>query len=137
MGRRRRSTDYDNGIAICGTHHRALHEGGWKIRGNPERELTFISPEGKELTGRPPTVNTKTKDALQLTAFASVDRVRGEREAFQAQRDAEIDEFNKRLEADLEQQRQAWATEQAKREREREELERLQASQPGWGDPAA
>ncbi len=46
-------TDLDNLIRVCTTHHRQLHEGGWKVTGHPDRHLRFHDPGGKVL-GAPP-----------------------------------------------------------------------------------
>lgn len=40
-------TEMDNLIMLCGTHHRLVHEGKWKISGDPNGELTFIDPTGR------------------------------------------------------------------------------------------
>ena len=40
-------TDMDNLVLLCGYHHRLLHEGGWKVEGDPNAELVFISPDGR------------------------------------------------------------------------------------------
>ncbi len=47
-------TDYDNLVTLCGYHHRKLHEGGWKIEGEPNRDLRFIAPDGRVWTQGPP-----------------------------------------------------------------------------------
>ncbi|MGH2663623.1 MAG: DUF222 domain-containing protein [Actinomycetota bacterium] len=49
-------TDLDSLIRVCTTHHRALHEGGWKVTGHPDRKLRFHDPGGRVL-GAPPEVN--------------------------------------------------------------------------------
>ena len=46
-------TDIDNLIRVCTTHHRRLHEGGWKVTGHPDRHLRFHDPGGRVL-GVPP-----------------------------------------------------------------------------------
>lgn len=43
-------TDLENLTWLCHTHHRAVHEGGWKIRGSPSKGLEFIDPKGKRAT---------------------------------------------------------------------------------------
>jgi hypothetical protein len=40
-------TDLDNLVMLCGTHHRFIHEGGWRISGHPDRELRFHDPVGR------------------------------------------------------------------------------------------
>jgi hypothetical protein len=39
-------TDLDNLISLCLYHHRLIHEGGWAISGDPNREITWIMPGG-------------------------------------------------------------------------------------------
>ncbi|HKX75302.1 MAG TPA: HNH endonuclease, partial [Acidimicrobiia bacterium] len=40
-------TDLCNLITLCPRHHRMLHEEGWRIEGDPNREVTFIKPNGR------------------------------------------------------------------------------------------
>lgn len=49
-------TDYDNLVELCGYHHRLLHEGGWKIEGDVNGELRFVSPDGRVWTQGPPAI---------------------------------------------------------------------------------
>jgi len=46
-------TDLPNRITMCLRHHRAVHEGGWTMRGDPGGEMTFTSPDGIVLTSWP------------------------------------------------------------------------------------
>jgi hypothetical protein len=39
-------TDLDNLVLLCHAHHRAVHEGGWSIRGRPGTGLRFHDPGG-------------------------------------------------------------------------------------------
>jgi hypothetical protein len=39
-------TDLDNLITLCGYHHRLLHNAGWKISGDPQRDVEFVRPNG-------------------------------------------------------------------------------------------
>jgi hypothetical protein len=39
-------TNLDNLISLCPFHHRLLHEGGWRISGDPNREITWVRPGG-------------------------------------------------------------------------------------------
>jgi Domain of unknown function (DUF222)/HNH endonuclease len=43
-------TDLGNLILLCHAHHRAVHEGGWSIRGDPVRALRFHAPAGLPLS---------------------------------------------------------------------------------------
>ena len=38
-------------MLLCPFHHRALHEGGWRILGDPRRtgQLVFLSPRGRRV----------------------------------------------------------------------------------------
>jgi Domain of unknown function (DUF222)/HNH endonuclease len=40
-------TDLDNLVRVCTTHHRSLHEGGWKVTGHPDHHLRFHDPGGR------------------------------------------------------------------------------------------
>ena len=43
-------TDEDNLVMLCGFHHRCVHEGGWRIRGRPGRDLEIVRPDGSPLS---------------------------------------------------------------------------------------
>ena len=43
------STNLDNLVLLCGTHHRLIHEGGWKASGHPGGELRFRDPAGRTI----------------------------------------------------------------------------------------
>ena len=47
-------TDMGNLALICPFHHRLVHEGGWRIDGNPNAALTFVRPDRRPLSTRPP-----------------------------------------------------------------------------------
>lgn len=47
-------TDLDNLVLLCHTHHRLVHEGGWRTTGDPNQELEFIRPNGRTLRREPP-----------------------------------------------------------------------------------
>lgn len=46
-------TNLDNLITLCGRHHRAVHELGWKMKGSADDAMTFTSPHGREMTSVP------------------------------------------------------------------------------------
>ena len=47
-------TNADNLCGLCWHHHHLVHEGGWNVEGNPNGELTFVSPDRRRrLTSRP------------------------------------------------------------------------------------
>jgi hypothetical protein len=45
-------TDRANLALLCRGCHRLVHEGGWRIEGDGEGALTFISPQGRRITGK-------------------------------------------------------------------------------------
>ena len=47
------ATDLDNVVTLCSSHHRRVHEGGWRISGKPGRDLRFHDPGGRVLTSGP------------------------------------------------------------------------------------
>jgi hypothetical protein len=40
------STDLDNLIPLCATHHHLVHEGGWTLTLQPDRTITLTRPDG-------------------------------------------------------------------------------------------
>jgi 5-methylcytosine-specific restriction endonuclease McrA len=62
-------TDEDNLVGLCfGCHHR-VHEGGWRITGNPNGALTFTNPYGETVTTvRQPTVKDWKRRAARHRA---------------------------------------------------------------------
>ena len=46
-------TDLDNLVALCTHHHTVVHRRHWRIDGNPNRPLTFVSPDGRVLSEEP------------------------------------------------------------------------------------
>jgi hypothetical protein len=40
-------TDKPNLISLCRRHHRMVHEGGWRVRGNADEVVEFVRPDGK------------------------------------------------------------------------------------------
>lgn len=51
-------TDLDNLVLLCHAHHRLLHEGGWRLRGHPAGELTWMRPDGTRLLTSPETLTS-------------------------------------------------------------------------------
>ncbi len=46
-------TNLDNLITLCGRHHNAVHELGWSMQGDANREVTFVSPTGQTMISVP------------------------------------------------------------------------------------
>lgn len=57
-------TVLSNLVGLCWHHHHALHEGQWAIRGCPDGELTFISPNGVIKPGQPPPLRPDTRQLI-------------------------------------------------------------------------
>ncbi len=53
-------TDINALCELCYEHHHLVHEGGWRIEGNPDGELRFISPTGRTITSYPACPPTTT-----------------------------------------------------------------------------
>ena len=47
------STDLDNGVALCGFHHRLVHHGDWTIQVGPDRRPEFVPPAYIDASRRP------------------------------------------------------------------------------------
>ena len=43
-------TDLDNLVLLCRAHHRAVHEGGWRLRRDPDGQMTAIPPPQRQPT---------------------------------------------------------------------------------------
>ena len=43
----------DNLICLCRRHHRLMHEGGWQITGDANRDVWFHAPDGTITPGQP------------------------------------------------------------------------------------
>jgi hypothetical protein len=46
-------TDLDNLVRLCRTHHRLVHEAGWRITGHPDRRLRFHDPGARKRLDKP------------------------------------------------------------------------------------
>jgi hypothetical protein len=58
-------TTLSNLVLLCRRHHRAVHEGGWRIEGDPAATLTFIRPDGVPLPAQPPPLAPDHRDWLR------------------------------------------------------------------------
>jgi hypothetical protein len=54
-------TDTNNLVMLCRYHHRLLHEGGWSLRGDPDRHIEFVKPSGEAVPGQPLRVDEAIK----------------------------------------------------------------------------
>jgi hypothetical protein len=59
-------TDYDNLVTLCGSHHRMLHEGGWRIEGDPNGDVRFISPDGRVWSQGPPEIRPEVRARIRI-----------------------------------------------------------------------
>jgi hypothetical protein len=50
---RRILTSGDNGVLLCGHHHRAVHHDGWQVRLGTDRRPEFIPPAHVDPQCRP------------------------------------------------------------------------------------
>ncbi len=58
-------TDTNNLVTLCWFHHRLVHEGGWRVKGDADFWLDFVDPTGSVLTSLPPPpVDQELKDEL-------------------------------------------------------------------------
>jgi hypothetical protein len=59
-------TVIENLVLLCRRHHRAVHEGGWGIEGDPAAELRFQRPDGRgRLATRPPPLRDDVRQRLK------------------------------------------------------------------------
>jgi hypothetical protein len=68
-------TDLDNLVLICSFHHRLVHEYGWRVRREPDGEVTWLRADGTRYRAGPsPGLESDTdteSDERLLTAAAS------------------------------------------------------------------
>jgi hypothetical protein len=57
------ATETQNLALLCRRHHKAVHEGGWSLTGDPDHPdgLTFTSPTGRTVTARPATCSDRVR----------------------------------------------------------------------------
>ena len=53
------ASDLDNLVHLCGTHHRLLHEGGFRIERRPDGKLIFRGTDGRRIPDCPPGPNAR------------------------------------------------------------------------------
>ena len=61
-------TDTCNLVGLCWQHHHLVHEGGWTIEGNPDAEITFISPHGRRCSSRARPIQPRVHDRARQAA---------------------------------------------------------------------
>ena len=69
-------TSLDNLILLCRFHHRAVHEGGWRVEMDPDGEAGFRDPKGRLIPGVPPAADVKAP-ATADAGIASWHRQKG------------------------------------------------------------
>jgi hypothetical protein len=62
-------TDLDNILLLCAAHHRFVHEGGWRIEGEPGGELRFVHPDGRRLQVGPPGLRPEVARRLEALGW--------------------------------------------------------------------
>ncbi len=68
-------TDRKNIVSLCHFHHRRHHEGVYAIRGNPDAELVFETPEGLPIVPPPRTVAFSSGGNGLRALLADADRL--------------------------------------------------------------
>lgn len=64
----------NNLVSLCAYHHRLVHEGGWRISGNPDHGvLTFISPAGHRVSTAPSNPLVGTAEAVLAKGRTAAD----------------------------------------------------------------
>ncbi len=58
------ATDLENLVTLCGHHHRLVHEGGWRVAGHPDRQLTFLRPDGRTFRPGPEPLRSEVRRRL-------------------------------------------------------------------------
>jgi hypothetical protein len=57
-------TDLDNLVTLCGHHHRLVHDDGWRLVGHPDRQLTFLRPDGQTFRPGPEPLRSEVRARL-------------------------------------------------------------------------
>ncbi len=61
-------TELGNLVQLCRFHHRLFHEGGWRMRGDPDTDLILVRPDGTILKTGPPPMHWTVRQRLFCTA---------------------------------------------------------------------
>ena len=69
-------TDLDNLISLCLYHHRLIHEGGWTISGDPNGDVTWITPGGTPFVPGERYLDTMRRPSQMLEDFGVPDHLK-------------------------------------------------------------
>jgi hypothetical protein len=75
-------TDLDNLCLVCSRCHRLVHELGWTVSGNANRELVFRRPDGSVVANEPPALRPAVREALERAVVRVAVRPRTCRDRF-------------------------------------------------------
>ncbi len=70
-------TDLDNLISLCPYHHRLIHEGGWRISGDPNRKFAWLTPGKREFVPTERYWQTAASPVPMCEDFSVPDHLRG------------------------------------------------------------
>lgn len=66
------ATEPQNLALLCRMHHKKVHEGDWKMRGDPDAALEFESPTGKVLESLVVDLDDEMRQRLLEPALAGI-----------------------------------------------------------------
>ena len=70
-------TDLDNLISLCPYHHRLIHEGGWRISGDPNSKVSWLMPGGREFVPCERYRSAASHPILMLEDFSVPEHLKG------------------------------------------------------------
>jgi hypothetical protein len=70
-------TNLDNLISLCPYHHRLVHEGGWRISGDPKGEVTWVAPGGTPFIPNERFLDAAQRPINMLEDFSVPDDLKG------------------------------------------------------------
>ena len=71
-------TNFDNLVTLCDRHHKAVHELGWSVVGDPNSVLSFTSPNGHVMKSVPSPTWRWSKSSSQTRSKQQVGQARRE-----------------------------------------------------------